>query len=132
MIYPLIWSDYSVIVLSFSFLFASELFLFPPCGCVLTSTMSSQYRLILLALYLTSHSSTSSTQQNITFNAISTLNAFSGKSIVGAQWIAIQEINNSTDLLPNYNLSLDGLFIYAQQINHSHTVSSTYSLRRRW
>ena len=47
-------------------------------------------------------------KHQITLSAISNLDATSGKSIVGAQWIAIQEINNNSQILPNYTLHLQG------------------------
>eukprot|EP01083_Nonionella_stella_P011061 31446_1 len=49
---------------------------------------------------------TQSATQELEIVALNSLVSSSGKTISGAQWIAIQEINNSTDLLPNYHLSL--------------------------
>ena len=51
---------------------------------------------------------------NLTIFAISNNNAASGKAIVGGQWLAIQEINNDPNILPDYCLNLEGL-------RHSHT-----------
>ena len=49
-----------------------------------------------------------STKKNLTFFAISNVGTdTSGRSVVGAQWLAIQEINNNTDLLSNYELKLE-------------------------
>eukprot|EP01083_Nonionella_stella_P229338 811836_1 len=46
-------------------------------------------------------------QQTLEFSTISVLHeGTTGKSIVGAQWLAMQEINNNANLLPNINLEL--------------------------
>eukprot|EP01083_Nonionella_stella_P001232 3601_1 len=50
----------------------------------------------------------SKSQENITFSAVSVLNTGTiGKSIVGAEWLAMQEINENPNLLPNINLQLN-------------------------
>ena len=40
-------------------------------------------------------------------------------SIAGAQWIAAQEINNRSDLLPNYKLTMKGTTYLRFQYNHN-------------
>ncbi len=53
---------------------------------------------------------TQSQNTTITIFAISNLNAIAGASAVGAQWLAIQEINNNSELLPEITLELKGIF----------------------
>ena len=49
-------------------------------------------------------------QDTIIFSAISNFDqGTSGKSIVGAQWLAIQEINNNPNLLSAFQLQLESL-----------------------
>eukprot|EP01084_Bolivina_argentea_P257806 434431_1 len=67
--------------------------------------MSSFYQLFLIIFLIWIHVSKS--QQTITLSAISELSSSVGKSIAGAQWLAIQEINNSTDLIPKIHLEFE-------------------------
>ena len=45
-----------------------------------------------------------SSVNEITIYAITNLGSTTGKSIAGGEWLAIEEINNNTNLLPNYKL----------------------------
>ena len=74
------------------------------------------------------------TKQEITLFAISNIfedGTGDGTSITGGQWIAMQEINNNTNLLSDYKLNLQGK--YNQKfITHSDTVNVpifVYSVR---
>ena len=66
---------------------------------------------ILLKIYIYIYLARGEDSNTIIFSAISNLDSgTSGKATVGAQWLAIQEINNNTNLLPNYTLTLEGLY----------------------
>ena len=74
--------------------------------------------IVFLFVHLTSHSTNATSpfrdcsqhdRINLTIFAISNINAASGKAIVGGQWLAIQEINNNPNILPDYCLNLQGL-----------------------
>ena len=58
--------------------------------------------------------------KNITFLALSNVNLenvdVDANSVVVGQWLAIQEINNNTQLLPNFTLNLEGTFF--QPLHH--------------
>eukprot|EP01084_Bolivina_argentea_P210649 358464_1 len=78
-------------------------------------------------------------QHEITIFAITNLDDNHGKSAVGAQWLAIQEINNNSHLLPQYNFNLKILnnhnnrqqaLIYSlnatQQYSLNNNINATY------
>eukprot|EP01084_Bolivina_argentea_P206702 352832_1 len=65
-------------------------------------------------------------QQTLEFSAISVLHeGTKGKSIVGAQWLATQELNNDPNILPNINLELN---VYDSEGEISKALESTLQI----
>lgn len=67
--------------------------------------MALSLLLSILQLYII----VTQTKKNLTFIALANLKEITG---AGAQWLAIQEINNNSDLLPNHTLHFKGTLLH--------------------
>ena len=84
--------------------------------------MSNRFSSALFLIYWLNLAIVSNATKNLTFLALANLNRNTG---VGVQWIATQEVNNNSELLPNYTLHLK---VFDTQTNVQHTLRQTLEI----